>query len=170
MIETKEKEIETIDSANSSSAPSLLKSIKGEYITTHIEQFNFNHPSILNKTVVLYFYPKDNTPGCTTQAIDFRDMYNTFLDKDVVIIGISRDNLKSHNNFTQKFGLQFNLLCDTDEILCNQFEVIKQKKMYGKIAKGIQRSTFVYNKNGELIHIWRNTKAANHANKLLDIL
>jgi peroxiredoxin Q/BCP len=167
MIETKELEIQTIDE---SSSPFSIKSIKGEYISTQIENFNFNNLSLQGKTVVLYFYPKDNTPGCTTQATDFRDMYQTFLDKNVVILGISRDNLKSHNNFTQKFGLPFNLICDTEETLCNQFEVIKQKKMYGKTVRGIQRSTFVFDRNGKLIHVWRNVKAANHAIKLLEIL
>ncbi len=168
MIETKEIETQTLN--DNSSAPNLLKSIKGEYVTTHIDNFTFNHPSLASKTVVLYFYPKDNTPGCTTQAIDFRDMYKIFTEKNVVIIGISRDNLKSHQNFTQKFALPFNLLSDTEEILCRQFEVIKEKKMYGKIARGVQRSTFVYNTHGELIYNWRNVKAINHAEKLLEIL
>jgi peroxiredoxin Q/BCP len=152
------------------SAPNLLKSIKGEYVSTHINNFSFSDESLKGKTIILYFYPKDNTPGCTTQAIDFRNMYQEFLDKNVVIIGVSRDNLNSHNNFTKKFAIPYNLICDTEEILCNQFEVIKQKKMYGKLVRGIQRSTFVYTPKSELIKSWRNVKASDHALRLLEIL
>ena len=104
-----------------------------------------------NKKIVLYFYPRDNTPGCSTEACDFRDNNNTFIDKNAIIIGISRDSLKSHAKFIEKFNLPFILLSDETEEVCNLFNVIKEKNMYGKKVMGIERSTFIINEEGILV-------------------
>nr|WP_246012040.1 peroxiredoxin [Hydromonas duriensis] len=119
------------------------------------------------KTVVVYFYPKDNTPGCTNEAMDFRDMYEQFLTANAVIVGVSRDSLKSHDNFKNKLELPFELISDPEEKLCSQFDVIKQKMMYGKQVRGIERSTFVIDGNGILQCEWRKVKVAEHANEVL---
>ncbi len=154
--------------------PIVLQNINGVYACTHNANlettFNFQQDNLKNHLVILYFYPKDNTPGCTTQASDFRDAHNILIEKNVIVLGVSRDNLKSHMNFTQKFNLPFNLICDTEEQLCAQFNVIKPKNMYGKMVRGIQRSTFIYDIEGRLIHSLRNVKASNHVEDLLNII
>jgi thioredoxin-dependent peroxiredoxin len=120
------------------------------------------------KIVVLYFYPKDSTPGCTTEAQQFRDLFAEFTQAGCVITGISRDNLRSHDNFKMKQNLPFELLADTDETLCQQFSVIKDKKLYGKPVRGIERSTFVIDRTGILRREWRGVKADGHAQDVLD--
>lgn len=122
------------------------------------------------KTVVLYFYPKDSTPGCTTEAQQFRDLYPEFLAAGALVLGVSRDNLKSHENFKLKQELPFELLCDKEETLCQQFEVIKMKKMYGKEVRGIERSTFVIDEKGVLRKEWRGVKVPGHAQEVLDFV
>lgn len=117
--------------------------------------------------VVLYFYPKDNTPGCTTEGADFRDRHDAFVRAGAVIAGVSRDSLKSHENFRAKMGFPFALLSDADEKLCTQFNVIKMKKMYGKEVRGIERSTFVIDRNGGLVKEWRGVKVPGHADEVL---
>ena len=112
----------------------------------------------LGKNLVIYFYPKDSTPGCTTQGQQFRDHYAEFKQLNTEIFGISRDSLKSHENFKAKFEFPFDLLSDSEEIACKLFDVIKMKKMYGKEVRGIERSTFVINSKGVLIHEWRGVK------------
>ena len=102
------------------------------------------------KKVILYFYPRDNTPGCSTEACDFRDNNNSFTDKNAIVIGISRDSLKSHSKFIEKFNLPFVLLSDENEEVCNLFNVIKEKNMYGKKVLGIERSTFIIDEDGNL--------------------
>lgn len=119
------------------------------------------------KKVVLYFYPKDSTPGCTTEAQQFRDVHSDFIKAGAVILGVSRDSVKSHENFKTKMGLPFDLLSDADEALCNQFGVIKLKNMYGKQVRGIERSTFLIDKSGVLVHEWRGVKADGHADEVL---
>ena len=119
------------------------------------------------KNVVLYFYPKDSTPGCTTESMGFRDAYAEFEKANTVIFGISRDSLKSHDKFKANLELPFELICDADELLCQQFDVIKQKMMYGKQVRGIERSTFVINAQGELVHEWRKVKVDNHVREVL---
>lgn len=111
------------------------------------------------KSVVLYFYPKDSTPGCTTQAQQFRDLHTQFIASDIVVVGISRDSLKSHTNFKTKFGLPFELIADTEETLCRLFDVIKEKSMYGKKVFGIERSVFLIDAQGVLRQEWRGVKA-----------
>jgi peroxiredoxin Q/BCP len=122
------------------------------------------------KHLVIYFYPKDNTPGCTTEARQFRDLYAQFQNKNCEVVGVSRDSLKSHENFKAKFTLPFALLSDTDEVACTLFDVIKLKNMYGKQVRGIERSTFVFDSNGVLNHEWRGLKADGHAQQVLDFL
>ncbi|MDO8264045.1 MAG: peroxiredoxin [Gallionella sp.] len=122
------------------------------------------------KHLVIYFYPKDNTPGCSTEAQQFRDLHAGFKKANCVVVGISRDSLKSHENFKAKFTLPFELLSDTDETVCNLFGVIKLKNMYGKQVRGIERSTFVFDKNGILRREWRGLKADSHAQEVLDFI
>jgi peroxiredoxin Q/BCP len=122
------------------------------------------------RNLVLFFYPKDNTPGCTTEAQQFRDLYEQFLQADCAVFGISRDSLKSHENFKAKFTLPFELLSDAEETACNLFEVIKQKNMYGKLVRGIERSTFVFDRTGTLRQEWRKLKADGHAQEVLDFV
>ena len=120
--------------------------------------------------LVVYFYPKDSTPGCTTEAQGFRDSIAAFKAAGYTVVGISRDSVKSHQNFCTKQGFQFELLSDKDETVCKLFDVIKLKKLYGKESLGIERSTFVLDKNGEIAHEWRKVKVAGHAQEVLDTL
>ena len=120
------------------------------------------------KIVVLYFYPKDSTPGCTTQGQNFRDLHERFAAVDAVILGISRDSLKSHENFKAKQAFPFELGSDADEAVCNLFGVIKQKMMYGKQVRGIERSTFVIDRAGVLRREWRGVKVPGHVEEVLD--
>lgn len=122
------------------------------------------------KTLVLYFYPKDNTPGCTTEGENFRDLYPEFQKLNCEIFGISRDSVKSHINFKTKKEFPFELISDPEENLCHLFDVIKQKNMYGKQVRGIERSTFIINKKGELSAEWRKVKVAGHAQEVLDFI
>ena len=119
------------------------------------------------RAVVLYFYPKDNTPGCTTESQNFRDLYQEFLDAHCLVFGVSRDSLKSHESFKTKQSLPFPLISDADEALCNLFGVIKMKNMYGKQVRGIERSTFLIDAKGTLVQEWRGVKVANHASEVL---
>ena len=122
------------------------------------------------KVVVIYFYPKDSTPGCTTEAQQFRDLYDRFVAVDAVILGISRDSVKSHENFKAKQALPFELGADADETVCNLFAVMKMKNMYGKQHRGVERSTFVIDKNGVLRREWRGVKVPGHAQEVLDFV
>ena len=119
------------------------------------------------KNVVLYFYPKDNTPGCTTEAQDFRDAKGRFTRAYAVILGVSRDSIRSHENFKTKQKLNFDLLSDENEELCTYFDVIKMKNMYGKTARGIERSTFLIDGNGILRQEWRKVKVKGHVEEVL---
>lgn len=122
------------------------------------------------KNLVIYFYPKDSTPGCTTQGIQFRDAYAEFQQCDTEIFGVSRDSLKSHENFKAKFSFPFELLSDTEELACSLFAVMKLKNMYGKQVRGIERSTFVIDKNGSLVKEWRGVKVEGHAAEVLSFI
>ena len=124
----------------------------------------------LGKTLIIYFYPKDSTPGCTSQGQQFRDAYSEFQTAGAEIFGISRDSLKSHENFKAKFTFPFDLLADTEEIACNIFGVMKMKNMYGKQVRGIERSTFIIDKNGVLVHEWRAVKVDGHAKEVLNFI
>ena len=118
--------------------------------------------------VVLYFYPKDNTPGCTTEGTNFRDLHDRFAKAGAVVAGISRDSIRSHQNFAEKLGFPFALISDADEKLCQAFGVIKMKNMYGKQVRGIERSTFLIGADGRLVREWRGVKVPGHAHEVLD--
>ena len=120
--------------------------------------------------VVLYFYPKDSTPGCTTESQGFRDDYLKFRRRNTVILGVSRDSLRSHENFRAKNGFQFDLISDSEEQLCKLFDVIKLKNMYGKESVGVERSTFLIDKNGILRREWRKVKVDGHAAVVLEFV
>lgn len=123
--------------------------------------------SLRGKKLVLYFYPKDNTPGCTTESLQFRDLYPQFQQANAEIVGVSRDSLRSHDNFKTKLDLPFPLIADTDEVLCTLFDTIKNKKMYGKQVRGIERSTFLIDSDGILRQAWRGVKVPGHCNDVL---
>lgn len=125
-------------------------------------------PSYRGKKLVVYFYPKDNTPGCTQEGIDLRDLRKDFLKANTEIVGVSRDSVKSHENFTAKFNLNFPLLADTDEKACKAFDVIKEKSLYGKKYLGVDRSTFLFDAQGVLRHVWRGVKVKGHAIEVLE--
>ena len=122
------------------------------------------------KTVVLYFYPKDNTPGCTTEGLNFRDLHDRFREAGCAVYGISRDSLKSHENFKAKMEFPFELLSDEDEKVCNLFSVIKMKNMYGKQVRGIERSTFVLDSGRAIIREWRGLKVPGHVQEVIDFV
>ncbi len=119
------------------------------------------------KPVVLYFYPKDNTPGCTNESMDFRDAHAEFLAAGCQVFGLSRDSLKSHENFKAKLELPFELISDADETACAAFGVMKLKNMYGKQVRGIERSTFVIGAEGQLLREWRGVKVPGHVAEVL---
>lgn len=120
------------------------------------------------KALVIYFYPKDNTPGCTQEGQDFRDSYKAFLNAGAEIVGVSRDSLKSHENFKAKFEFPFALLSDSDEQVCKLFDVIQEKSLYGKKYLGVDRSTFLLDAKGVLRREWRSVKVKGHAQEVLD--
>ena len=123
-----------------------------------------------DKGLILYFYPKDSTPGCTTQATEFTAHLSEFDDLGYDIVGVSRDSVESHEKFIAKYDLQIPLISDSDEKLCQYFEVIKEKNMYGKITLGLVRSAFVFDKDGNLTHAQRNLRAKDYTERLLTIL
>jgi peroxiredoxin Q/BCP len=132
---------------------------------------DFNLADFKNeKHLVIYFYPKDSTPGCTIEGQNFRDLHEEFLANDTVIFGVSRDTLRKHENFKAKYSFPFELISDEDESICNLFAVIKQKSMFGKKYMGIERSTFIINKAGVLAHEWRKVKVKNHAAEVLKVI
>ena len=133
---------------------------------SHLGPIDLN--TLKGKNVVLYFYPKDNTPGCTVEAQDFRDRYEQFQSLNTEIIGVSRDSLKTHTNFSNKHELPFPLIADPEEQLCKQFGVMKLKNMYGKQVRGIERSTFLINSQGVLVQEWRGLRVPGHADKVLE--
>lgn len=122
------------------------------------------------KYTVLYFYPKDNTPGCTTESLAFRDHHDEFTALGAAIYGISRDSMRSHEGFKAKLGLPFELISDPDEAVCNQFDVMKMKNMYGKKVRGVERSTFVIDADGKVVKEWRGVKVNDHVTEVLKFL
>ncbi len=130
----------------------------------------FKLSDFIGKKLIIYFYPKDNTPGCTNQGKDLRDLYEAFQASNTEIVGISRDGLKSHENFKAKFSFPFELLSDVEEKACTLFDVIKMKKLYGKEVRGIERSTFVIDEKGVLVREWRKVKVDGHAQQVLEFI
>jgi peroxiredoxin Q/BCP len=129
---------------------------------------NVDSGALRGRNLVIYFYPKDSTPGCTTEGQNFRDLYDQFQALDTDIFGVSRDSLRAHENFKAKQAFAFELISDADESLCTLFDVIKLKKLYGKEHMGIERSTFLIDKTGTLRNAWRKVKVAGHAEAVLD--
>ena len=131
---------------------------------------NFSNKDFIGKKLVIYFYPKDNTPGCTTQGQDFRDNFKTFKKLNTEILGVSRDSLKSHENFKLKQSFPFELLSDPDEKMCKAFDVMKMKSMYGKQYMGVDRSTFLIDEKGIVIKEWRSVKVKGHVEEVLSLV
>ena len=122
------------------------------------------------QNIVIYFYPKDNTPGCTKEGEDFRDYFADFKKNNTIIIGVSRDSVASHDKFTCKYNFPFQLISDEDEKVCKLFDVIKEKNMYGRKYMGIERSTFLINHEGTLVNEWRKVRVKGHVEKVLEAL
>ncbi len=150
--------------------PSILNKIVPEFSAAMTSGKTFNLSDYQGKNLVLYFYPKDNTPGCTTESIQFREAYAQFLQHNTAIFGISRDSLKSHENFKAKLEMPFELISDPDESLCIMFDVMKMKNMYGKKVRGVERSTFVIDATGKLVKEWRGVKVPSHVDEVLDFV
>ena len=129
---------------------------------------SINLSKIKGQKVVVYFYPKDSTPGCTTEGQNFRDLYKKFQKHNCVIFGVSRDSIKSHEKFKEKQAFPFDLLSDPDEALCKAFDVIKLKKLYGKEYLGIERSTFLFDEKGKLANEWRKLRVKGHVDEVLE--
>lgn len=122
------------------------------------------------RKVVLFFYPKDNTPGCTRQGADFRDLHAAFVDAGAVVLGVSRDSLKSHESFKAKLQFPFELISDADETLCRAFDVLRDKNLYGRKVRGVERSTFVIDARGNLVREWRGVRVPGHVEEVLDFV
>jgi peroxiredoxin Q/BCP len=122
------------------------------------------------KKLVLFFYPKDNTPGCTTESLQFRELYPKFQKAGTEIIGISRDSIRSHDGFKSKLDLPFELISDADEMVCTMFDVIVMKSMYGKKVRGIERSTFIIDAAGKIVKEWRGVKVPGHVDDVLEFV
>lgn len=157
-------------SETTSTVPSAINCQVPHFIAAMTGGRDFDLKEYSGKKVVLYFYPKDNTPGCTAESMAFRDLYEHFQAKNTVIFGISRDSLRSHEGFKAKLGLPFELITDPDEQLCQLFNVMKMKNMYGKQVRGIERSTFVIDESGKLVKEWRGVKVPDHAQAVLDFV
>jgi len=130
----------------------------------------FKRSDLRGKKLVVYFYPKDNTPGCTVEGSDFRDRYKEFTRAGAEVVGISRDSLKSHEGFKAKMKFPFELLSDADEAVCALFGVMKMKNMYGKKVRGIERSTFVLDGDGVIAREWRGVKVPGHVEEVLNFV
>lgn len=145
----------------------MLNSPLPDFTLPATSGLQFKASDYSGKFLVLYFYPKDATPGCTTQGMQFREMHDQFLNANAVIFGISRDSLKSHENFKAKYSFPFELLSDSEETACQLFGVIKMKNMYGKQVRGIERSTFLVSPQGAIVKEWRGVKVDGHAAEVL---
>jgi peroxiredoxin Q/BCP len=131
---------------------------------------SFDLAAQAGSVVVLYFYPKDDTPGCTTEGVAFRDAHERFRAAGAIVVGVSRDSLKSHERFKEKMGFPFELLSDPDEALCTAFGVMKMKNMYGKQVRGVERSTFVIGRDATLLREWRAVKVPGHVDEVLQFV
>ena len=149
-------------------SPSALNMSVPEFSGPMTGQKTFTLSDYRGKKLVLYFYPKDNTPGCTTESLRFRDLHPAFQAANTEIFGISRDSLRSHENFKGKLELPFELISDPEEALCSLFNVMKQKLMYGKQVRGIERTTFVIDDAGKLVKEWRGVKVPGHVDEVLE--
>ncbi|MFZ6753038.1 peroxiredoxin [Undibacterium sp. Dicai25W] len=150
--------------------PSALNCLVPDFFAVMTGEKAFHLQDYAGKNIIFYFYPKDNTPGCTTESIAFRDLHSQFQANNTEVFGISRDSLRSHEGFKNKLALPFQLISDPDETLCNMFNVMKMKNMYGKQARGIERSTFVIDASGKLVKEWRGVKVAGHVDDVLEFV
>lgn len=150
--------------------PSVLNKTVPDFSAAMTGDQTFQLSDYQGKKIVLYFYPKDNTPGCTTEAIQFRELYEQFQQTNTAIFGVSRDSIRSHTGFKEKLGLPFELLSDPEETLCAMFDVMKMKNMYGKKVRGIERSTFIIDEAGKLVKEWRGVKVPGHIDEVLEFV
>lgn len=150
--------------------PSILNMTVPDFSAPMTGSIPFQLSDYRGKKLVLYFYPKDNTPGCTTESLQFRDLYPKFRAVGCEIFGISRDSLRSHEGFKSKLELPFELIADTDETVCTMFDVMVTKSMYGKSVRGIERSTFVIDAAGKIVKEWRGVKVPGHVDEVLEII
>jgi thioredoxin-dependent peroxiredoxin len=148
-------------------APKIGTKVK-DFTAASTGSESFKLSAAKGKVVVLFFYPKDMTSGCTVEAQEFRDLHDRFRRAGAIVLGVSRDSLKSHDKFCEKESLPFPLLSDADEKLCQQFDVIKEKSLYGRKYMGIERSTFLIDSQGVLRQEWRKVKVADHAQEILE--
>lgn len=149
---------------------SALNLIVPEFTAAMTGDQTFRLSDYKGKNIVLYFYPKDNTPGCTTESMQFRDLHPQFLAANTEIFGISRDSIRSHEGFKSKLEMPFELISDPDETLCIMFNVMKMKNMYGKQVRGVERSTFVIDGDGKLVKEWRGVKVPGHVDEVLEFV
>ena len=133
-------------------------------------EISISNKDFEGKNLIIFFYPKDNTPGCTLEGQDFRDNYKEFTRLNAEILGVSRDSIKSHENFKDKQGFPFQLLSDPDEVMCKSFDVMREKSMYGKKYIGVDRSTFLINSKGLIVKEWRSVKVKGHVMEVLQAL
>ncbi len=150
--------------------PSALNKMVPEFSAAMTGDRTFQLSDYKGRKIVLYFYPKDNTPGCTTEGIQFRELYPQFQHANAEIFGVSRDSLRSHEGFKAKLDMPFELISDPDETLCALFDVMKMKNMYGKKVRGIERSTFIIDESGKLVKEWRGVKVPGHIDEVLEFV
>jgi len=150
--------------------PSILNMAVPDFSAEMTGGKPFQLSGFRGRKLVIYFYPKDNTPGCTTEAMQFRDLHPQFCSAGAEIIGVSRDSLRSHEGFKAKLGLPFELISDPDETVCKLFDVMVMKSMYGKQVRGVERSTFVIDAEGKIVKEWRGVKVPGHVNDVLGLI
>lgn len=150
--------------------PSILNMAVPDFSAEMTGGKQFQLSDHLGRKLVLYFYPKDNTPGCTTEALQFRDLHERFRAAGTEIVGVSRDSLRSHENFKAKLGLPFELISDPEEKVCSLFDVMAMKSMYGKTVRGIERSTFLIDAQGKIVKEWRGVKVPGHVDDVLRLI
>ena len=153
-----------------SERPSILNMTVPDFSAQITGTTPFQLSQFRGKKLVLFFYPKDNTPGCTTESLQFRELYPIFQKAGTEIIGISRDSIRSHDGFKSKLDLPFELISDADETVCTMFDVIVMKSMYGKKVRGIERSTFVIDAAGKIVKEWRGVKVPGHVDDVLEFV
>ena len=148
----------------------MANKVMGDFALPATGGKEFRLSAVDSNLLVLYFYPKDNTPGCTTEGAQFRDLYPRFRKAGCAVYGVSRDSLRSHENFKAKMEFPFDLLSDEDETICKRFGVMKMKNMYGRKVRGIERSTFVLDRDRVIRREWRGVKVPGHAQEVLDFV
>ena len=153
-----------------SERPSILNMTVPDFSAQITGTKPFQLSQFRGKKLVLFFYPKDNTPGCTTESLQFRELYPIFQQAGTEIIGISRDSIRSHDGFKSKLDLPFELISDADEMVCTMFDVIVMKSMYGKKVRGIERSTFIIDAAGQIVKEWRGVKVPGHVDEVLEFV